>query len=124
MPGYYVEEDSNSSMDTYPPSPRFGGDYAVLELDDTHEFVTPAVVGEPQAVPAKEAESEFPQDEEDDWSNDGVLSQVIDMQNLVEQRQQEEQLLRHLLERTCWSIFYFLLNKSTALAFGVWEWQI
>ena len=94
MPGYYVEEDSNSSMDTYPPSPRFGGDYAVLELDDTHEFVTPAMVGEPQAVPAKEAESEFPQDEEDDWSNDGsLLSQVIDMQNRVEQRQQEEDVL-------------------------------
>ena len=96
MPGYYVEEDSNSpSMDTYPPSPRFGGDYAVLELDDTREFVTPAEVGEPQALPAKGAESGFPQDEEDDWSNDGgLLSQVIDMQNRVEQRQQEDLLLQ------------------------------
>ena len=94
VPRYYVDEDSNSSMETYPPSPRFGGDYAVLELDDTHEFVTPAVVGEPQAVPAKGAESGFPQDEEDDWSNDGsLLSQVIDMQNRVEQRQQEEDVL-------------------------------
>ena len=65
VPGYYVEEDSNSSMETYPPSPRF--DDALLELDDTYEFVTPAMVGEPQAVPAKEAESDFPQDEEDDW---------------------------------------------------------
>ena len=88
-----MNEDSNSSMETYPPSPRF--DDALLELDDTHEFVTPAMVGEPQAVPAKEAESEFPQDEEDDWSNDGsLLSQVIDMQNRVEQRQQEDVLLQ------------------------------
>ena len=96
VPGYYVEEGSNSSMDAYPPSPRFGGDYAVLELDDTREFEAPDMVGEAQAVPAKQgAESGFPQDEEDDWSNDGgLLSQVIDMQDRVEQRQQEDLLLQ------------------------------
>merc|ERR1711951_245928 len=79
-----------------PPSPRFGGDYAVLELDDTREFEAPDMVGEAQAVPAKQgAESGFPQDEEDDWSNDGgLLSQVIDMQDRVEQRQQEDLLLQ------------------------------
>ena len=88
VPRYYVNEDSNSSMETHPPSPRF--DDAILELDETFEFITPAMMGQPQAVPANEAETDFPQDD-DEWSNDGVLSQVIDLQNLVEQRAQEEQ---------------------------------
>merc|ERR1711951_275118 len=77
-------------METHPPSPRFDDDDAILELDDTFEFITPAMMGQPQAVPANEVETDFPQDDEE-WSNDGVLSQVIDLQNLVEQRAQEEQ---------------------------------
>ena len=89
VPRYYVNEDSNSSMETHPPSPRFD-DAIISELDDTFEFITPAMMGQPQAVPANEVETDFPQDD-DEWSNDGVLSQVIDLQNLVEQRAQEEQ---------------------------------
>ena len=87
VPRHFVNEDLNSSLETHPPSPRF--DDAMLSLDDTFEFM-PTMMG-PQAVPTNEVESGFPQNEEDEWSNDGVLSQVLDLQNLVEQRHQQEQ---------------------------------
>ena len=87
VPRHFVNEDSNSSLEVNPPSPRF--DDAMLSLDDTFEFM-PTMMG-PQAVPTNEVESGFPQNEEDEWSNDGLLSQVLDLQNLVEQRHQQEQ---------------------------------
>ena len=79
VPRHFVNEDSNSSLEVNPPSPRF--DDAMLSLDDTFEFM-PTMMA-PQAVPVNEVESDFPQNE-DEWSNDGLLSQVLDLQNLVE----------------------------------------
>ena len=87
VPRHFVNEDSNSSLEVNPPSPRF--DDAMLSLDDTFEFM-PTMMA-PQAVPVNEDESGFAENEEDDeWSN-GLLSQVLDLQNLVEQRHQQEQ---------------------------------
>ena len=86
VPRHFVNEDSNSSLETHPPSPRF--DDAMLSLDDTFEF-TPTMMG-PQAVPTNEVESGFPQNEEDEWSNQ-LLSQVLDLENMVEQRHQQQQ---------------------------------
>ena len=112
VPRHFVNEDSNSSLETHPPSPRF--DDAILSLDDTFEFM-PTMMG-PQAVPTNEVESGFPQNEEDEWSNDGLLSQVLDLQNLVEQRHQEEQQQQQQVQGGASSLSSSSSSSSSAAA--------
>ena len=83
VPRHLVNEES--SLEVNPPSPGF--DDAVYSMDETLDFMSTIMA--PQAVVVNEDESGFAENE-DEWST-GLLSQVLDLQNMVEQRHQQEQ---------------------------------
>ena len=83
-------QESGSSLEVNPPSPRFD---SAMYLDDTLDFMSMMA---PQAVVVNEEESGFAENE-DEWSNQ-LLSQVLDLQNMVEQRHQQEQQQQQVQE--------------------------
>ena len=79
-----LEIDSGSSQEVNPPS-SFD---PALFLDDTVDFMS--MMGPQQVVVNEESIPDF--GENDDVWSDRVLSQVLDMENVLQQQQQQQQV--------------------------------
>ena len=80
---HLVNEESGSSLEVNPPS-SFD---SALYLDDTVDFMS--MMGPQQVIADEESFPDFGENE-DVWSNQ-ILSQVLDMENMVEQQHQQQQ---------------------------------